>query len=74
MLTREAREALYGVTIPHDAARTALSMGRDAFYAAMKSGEIPCQKIGGRYFVLGAPFRRMVGLPELPPQSEPLAA
>ncbi|MGU3330332.1 hypothetical protein ACLBXB_25745 [Methylobacterium mesophilicum] len=74
MLTRETREALYGVTIPHDAARAALKMGRDAFYAAMKNGEIPCQKIGGRYFVLGTPFRRLVGLPEQVPQSKQIAA
>lgn len=63
-MTANERSALYGVTIPHNTARSALRMGRDAFYAALKSGEIPAKKIGGRYFVLGEPFRKMVGITE----------
>ena len=53
---------LSGVTIPHDTARAALGMGRDAFAAALKRGEIPNVKLGKRYIVLGQPFRQMVGL------------
>lgn len=55
-------DQLSGVTIPHEVARKALNMGRDAFSAALKRGEIPSVKLGKRYFVLGAPFRQMVGL------------
>lgn len=72
-MTSENAE-LYGVTIEKDAARRALGMGRDSFNAAVKAGEIPSVRVGQRHKILGVPFRRMVGLPERAPQSEPVAA
>jgi hypothetical protein len=72
-MTSENAE-LYGVTIEKDAARRALRMGRDSFDAAVKAGEIPSVRVGKRHKILGVPFRRMLGLPEQAPQSEPIAA
>ncbi|KAB7786030.1 DNA-binding protein [Methylorubrum populi] len=65
--------ALYGVTIEKEDARRALRMGRDAFDAAVKAGEIPSVRIGKRHKILGAPFRRLVGLEERP-AGAPIAA
>lgn len=55
-------DKLNGITIPHEVARAALGMGRDAFAAALKRGDIPSVKLGKRYFVLGQPFRQLVGI------------
>jgi len=44
-----------------DAGR-ALGLGRSLAYEAVKTGEIPSIKIGGRITVPTAPLRKMLGL------------
>ncbi|CAA2108950.1 hypothetical protein MBUL_04443 (plasmid) [Methylobacterium bullatum] len=53
---------LQGVTIPTRTAQAAIGLSDEAFYGAIRRKEIPALRIGGRYLILGAPFREMLGL------------
>lgn len=53
---------LSGLVIEKSAARKALGMGREAFDAALRQGDIPSIKIGSRMKVHGAKFREMFGI------------
>jgi hypothetical protein len=42
----------------------AFGLGRNSTYAAVKSGELPSVRIGGKIAVPTAPLRKMLGLGE----------
>ena len=52
-------------TVSVPAAGRAFGLGRNSAYAAVKSGELPSIRIGGKIAVPTAPLRRMLGLGEL---------
>jgi hypothetical protein len=57
------RKALFNnLTVPVEMAGRALGLGRNSAYIAVRSGEIPSIKIGGKISVPTAPIRRMLGL------------
>ncbi len=59
----EVRKALTGkVSVPVELAGKAFGLGRNAAYAAVRSGQIPSVKIGGKYAVPTAPIRKMLGI------------
>jgi excisionase family DNA binding protein len=63
MTTAEVMKALKGkTTVSVEVAGWALGLSRPSAYRALRSGEIPSTKIGGRYVVPTAPLRRMLGL------------
>jgi hypothetical protein len=65
-MDQEIRKALTErVSVPVEIAGRAFGLGRNSAYAAVKSGEIPSVRIGGKIAVPTAPLRRMLGLGEL---------
>jgi hypothetical protein len=65
MLDDKVRKLLLErLTVSVETAGRAFGIGRNAAYSAVKLGDIPSVKIGGRIAVPTAPVRKMLGLPE----------
>ena len=59
----EVRKALAEkVSVPVDIAGKAFGLSRGPAYAAVRNGQIPSLKIGGKYVVPTAPLCRMLGI------------
>jgi hypothetical protein len=59
----DIRKALEeNVSIPVPLAGKVFGLGRNGAYDAVKRGDIPSVKIGGRIVVPTAPLRRMLGM------------
>ena len=59
----EIRKALEEkLSIPVPLAGRAFGLGRNGAYEAVKRGDIPSLKIGGRLVVPTAPLRRLLGM------------
>jgi hypothetical protein len=59
----EVRRALAEkVSVPVEIAGRAFGLSRGAAYTAVRNGQIPSLKIGGKYVIPTAPIRRMLGL------------
>lgn len=50
------------LSVPVEVAGKAFGLGRNAAYAAVKSGTIPSIRIGGKIAVPTAPLRKMLGM------------
>lgn len=50
------------ITMTVDQAAEMIGLGRNAAYEAVRRGDIPSVRIGGRIFVPVATFRKMFGL------------
>jgi excisionase family DNA binding protein len=53
------------LTCSVEEAQDILGLGRGSTYAAVKRGDIPSIRIGGRCLVLVAPLREMLALPKI---------
>ena len=59
----EVRKAVVErLTVSVEVAAKAFGLGRNSGYAAVKSGEIPSLRVGGRICVPTAPLRKMLGI------------
>ncbi|WP_119462922.1 helix-turn-helix domain-containing protein [Rhodospirillaceae bacterium SYSU D60014] len=54
-----AADARHAYTVAE--ARGKVPMSRNAFYAAIKNGEIPSRRIGGKILIPRGPFDRLFG-------------
>ncbi len=62
-LRQAVRRALVDeLTISVENAGRALGLGRNSAYTAVKRGEIPSVRIGGKIAVPTAPLRKMLGI------------
>jgi hypothetical protein len=62
-MDQEIRKALSeNLTVTVELAGRALGLGRNSAYTAVRKGEIPSIKIGGKISVPTAPIRKMLGL------------
>ncbi len=59
----DVRNALiHKVSVDVEKAGKAFGLGRNSSYTAVKNGEIPSIRIGGRIAVPTAPLRKMLGI------------
>ena len=62
-MENDVREALVRqLTVTVEVAGKAFGLSRNPAYAACKSGQIPCLRIGRKIVVPTAPLRRMLGI------------
>jgi hypothetical protein len=62
-MDQEIRRAITeNLTVSVELAGRAFGLGKNAAYAAAKTGQIPSVRIGGRISVPTAPLRKMLGL------------
>ena len=61
-ISAELSHALQGFAVSVEVATSVLGIGRNAAYRAVRLGDIPSVKIGGRLLIPTAHLRRMLGL------------